>query len=112
MRETTSRPHGLPSTPTRPRLTATDHDLRQDARAQCLSRLRHWQPRDLDALKAWVLLPHCMQTSARFWARVGFDIGEEIDKKESKMAMLRSTTHLTGSVAEWSSQRVRRVERV
>ena len=40
--------------------------------------------------QAWVVLPHCMQTSAGFWARVGFELGAEVDKKEAKMAVLRN----------------------
>ena len=41
-------------------------------------------------MQARVTLPHCMQTSASFWAGVGFVLGNEVDKKEAKMAMLRA----------------------
>ena len=53
-------------------------------------------------LQAWVVLPHCMQTSAGFWARVGFELGAEVDKKEAKMAVLRSVGDLKGEVDSWS----------
>ena len=53
-------------------------------------------------LQAWVVLPHCMQTSAGFWARVGFELGAEVDKKEAKMAVLRSVGDLKGDVDGWS----------
>ena len=52
--------------------------------------------------QAWVVLPHCMQTSAGFWARVGFELGAEVDRKEAKMAMLRSVGSLKGDVNTWS----------
>ena len=43
-----------------------------------------------------------MQTSAGFWARVGFELGAEVDKKEAKMAVLRSVGDLKGEVDSWS----------
>ena len=49
-----------------------------------------------------MVLPHCMQTSAGFWARVGFELGAEVDKKEAKMAVLRSVGDLKGEVDSWS----------
>ena len=52
--------------------------------------------------QAWVVLPHCMQTSAGFWARVGFELGAEVDRKEAKMAVLRSVGSLKGDVDTWS----------
>ena len=44
--------------------------------------------------KAFVLLPHCMQTSKSFWKRMGFGIGEEVDRKEHKQAVLLSRDDL------------------
>ena len=49
-----------------------------------------------------MVLPHCTQTSAGFWARVGFELGAEVDKKEAKMAVLRSVGSLKGGVDSWS----------
>ena len=45
-----------------------------------------------------------MQTSAGFWARVGFELGAEVDKKEAKMAVLRSVGDLKGEVDSWPEQ--------
>ena len=43
-----------------------------------------------------------MQTSAKFWARVGFALGHEVDAKEHKQATLPSPHHLKGDLAQWS----------
>ena len=56
----------------------------------------------LRKMKAWVILPHCMQTSARFWESVGFELGRKVDCKESKIAMLRSVSNLKGDFRDWS----------
>ena len=69
----------------------------RDAREQCRQHL--WP--QLDLLQAWVLLPHCMQTSASFWARLGFQLGSEVDHKEHKQAMLRSVDELAGDMRSW-----------
>ena len=49
----------------------------------------------------FVTLPHCMQTSAKFWARVGFEIGRSVDAKEAKQATLPTLQQLRGSIDEW-----------
>ena len=67
--------------------------------ASCTRACDRYCPR---CLQAWVVLPHCMQTSAGFWARVGFELGAEVDKKEAKMAVLRSVGDLKGEVDSWS----------
>ena len=46
-----------------------------------------------------------MQTSAHFWRGVGFVLGNEVDKKEAKMAMLRSLRDLEGDVSGWAFMR-------
>lgn len=84
------------------------HFAMREAREQCLrhrcGRCRRplWAAAQLDTMQAWVVLPHCMQTSAGFWARVGFELGAEVDKKEAKMAVLRSVGSLKGDVDSWS----------
>ena len=47
-----------------------------------------------------VVLPHCMQTSARFWLGVGFAVGEKVDNKEHKQATLRSVKDLKDALVE------------
>ena len=48
-----------------------------------------------------MVLPHCMQTSSRFWAKVGFELGAKVDRKEHKQATLPSVANLTGDVNGW-----------
>ena len=87
------------------------HFAMQEAREQCLrQRCRRcgrpaWAPTQLRDMQAWVVLPHCMQTSAHFWRGVGFVLGNEVDKKEAKMAMLRSLRDLKGDVSGWAFMR-------
>ena len=75
------------------------HAHTRRACASCTRACDRYYPR---CLQAWVVLPHCMQTSAGFWARVGFELGAEVDKKEAKMAVLRSVGDLKGEVDSWS----------
>jgi len=56
----------------------------------------------VDLMQAWVVLPHCMQTSAKFWEGVGFALGQEVDRKETKMAMLRHASGLVGDFTDWA----------
>ena len=56
---------------------------------------------EVKALKAFVVLPHCMQVSARFWSKVGFQLGEKVDAKEHKQATLRKKEDL-GAKPRWS----------
>ena len=62
-------------------LTVSDAPLQRAAPTRCkASRAKarpthEWLPgEEDDEMKAWVVLPHCMQTSGRFWERVGFDL--------------------------------------
>ena len=52
-------------------------------------------------LGARVVLPHCMQTSAAFWKRMGFHLGDEVDRAP-RMAVLRSVSDLSGDLSDWS----------
>ena len=84
------------------------HFALHEAREQCVrQRCRGcgapaWAAAKLADMQAWVVLPHCMQTSANFWAGVGFVLGSEVDPKEAKMAMLRSRRDLRGDVSSWT----------
>ena len=61
-----------------------------------------WSARELQQLQAWVTLPHCMQTSKKFWERVGFEIGKEVDKNSITMAVLRTPSLLAGDFSLWA----------
>ena len=37
-------------------------------------------------VSARVMLPHCLQTSLRFWEKRGFNIGHRVDKRSCAMA--------------------------
>ena len=52
-------------------------------------------------LICFVTLPHCMQTSSRFWGGVGFQLGQLVDAKEHKQATLRSVLDLPGNIDHW-----------
>mmetsp|Transcript_22246 Transcript_22246/g.44753 ORF Transcript_22246/g.44753 Transcript_22246/m.44753 type:complete len:88 (+) Transcript_22246:55-318(+) len=54
-----------------------------------------WGVDNLGSMMSFVTLPHCMQTSAKFWARLGFELGTAVDSKESKQASLMSWAHLS-----------------
>ena len=60
-----------------------------------------WTEAALRSMISFVTLPHCMQTSAKFWARVGFELGKKVDPKEQKQATLRAAANLKGDVAHW-----------
>ena len=62
-------------------------------------------PEAVDELTARVTLPHCMQTSASFWERLGFHLGRNVDAKEHKHAVLRSVDDLTSPEQPWSFRR-------
>ena len=66
--------------------------------ASCTCACNRYYPR---CLQAWVVLPHCMQTSAHFWRSAGFELGEYVDAKEHKQATLRSAKCLTADVSDW-----------
>ena len=67
-----------------------------------------WGASAVEGLKAFVVLPHCMQVSAKFWGRVGFQLGQYVDRKEHKQATLRSKSDLSGPEPHWSfARRVR-----
>ena len=53
-----------------------------------------WTEDRLERMQARVELPHCMQTAKDFWNKVGFSIGEEVDRVESKIAILRGLDDL------------------
>ena len=59
-----------------------------------------WGQSQVAHLIAFVTLPHCMQTSADFWSRVGFQLGEKVDKKEHKQATLGSKEELSRCIPE------------
>ena len=64
-----------------------------------------WTDEAVDELTARVTLPHCMQTSASFWERLGFHLGRNVDAKEHKHAVLRSVDDLTSPEQPWSFRR-------
>ena len=57
----------------------------------------------MDDMRAVVVLPHCMQTSASFWGRVGFNTGKLVDKQEQKQATLNNKSGLKGEAPQWLS---------
>ena len=73
-------------------------------RAQTERGKANWGLQTADRIKAFVVLPHCMQTSAKFWQRTGFSIGEKVDGKEHKQATLQEERDLRGAeaVSQWS----------
>ena len=105
-------PHGAHrASPAHPHLTprpflrsALVHFALDESREQPPAR---WSGEKLARMSAEVTLPHCMQTSARFWERVGFHLGREVDNHEPKMAVLRELQGL--DVADgWISRGARR----
>lgn len=72
--------------------------------AGAASRAPVWPKKELDRMMAFVVLPHCMQTSAQFWRGVGFELGDKVDKKEHKQATLRAAKQLTADVSAWTER--------
>ena len=68
--------------------------------------LTPWRLAEIERLMAFVVLPHCMQTSANFWGRVGFQLGQKVDAKESKQATLSSPQALRHDSSRWKLARV------
>jgi predicted GNAT family acetyltransferase len=73
------------------------HFAIEDVREQTRLGNARWSERAMDGLMAFVVLPHCMQTSARFWGQIGFELGAMVDRKEHKQATLSSIKNLKGA---------------
>ena len=78
------------------------HFALDESREQC--RQLGWSGEKLARMSAEVTLPHCMQTSARFWERVGFHLGREVDNHEPKMAVLRELQGASDVADGWISR--------
>lgn len=81
------------------------HFTLEDLRQQVLLGMQ-WTAHDLETMVCFVTLPHCMQTSAQFWSRIGFEIGKAVDPREQKQATLRDSRCLKGCIAQWQPARL------
>ena len=65
-----------------------------DVREQTAMGRAPWGLDKCDSLMAFVTLPHCMQTSSKFWSGVGFTIGDTVDRVAQNQATLQKKEHL------------------
>ena len=96
----------LPQMRNRALAKALVHFVLDDVRQQTLAGGVSWQSHSLHAMKCFVTLPHCMQTSAKFWASIGFELGQSVDAKDHKQATLPTVAHLKGNTEAWTAVRV------
>ena len=61
-----------------------------------------WGTDAVQNLKAFVVLPHCMQVSAKFWGNIGFQLGRDVDRKEHKQATLSTRSSLATPTPRWT----------